>query len=411
MLANRLRGWLTAIAALCTLALTGGLRAQEGARVIEWYGYDDCIELYNDQCRVILTPAFGGKVMHYALNGKDSLVVDPDEAGFVYDPAADNRTFDGGGRFDFGPANQFPNRRLLKTGKWTGIVTGARSALLRSPVDPLSGLQLEREFVLDAEGAGLQVTQRMRNLTDSPVSAFYWARTFALGNGIVIIPSTEPRWYARGYSRKEGELLNVDPPEDPSILRVEGYTLILEAPAFPKMGFDSTAGWCAYAMPNDLLMIRTFPVYRDRWYGDIVGGILSIYYDPDYRGRSVVEIEPIGPVEHMAPGEESSFTERWTLHPFPFPADRRKLDLKQVENLRQGVSGKLSDSGKLHRRTTLSFLCESRTTCFAPFLLASPRYSGVFQSRKYIGPSTIYCLSRHLSNRAIPPQFAREIFA
>jgi hypothetical protein len=42
-----------------------------------------------------------------------------------------------------------------------------------------------------------------------------------------------------------------------------------------------------------------------------------------------VELEPIGPRERLAPGEVASFTERWSLSAFPFPADGR-VNLKRV---------------------------------------------------------------------------------
>lgn len=304
--------------------------AHEGADVVEWYGYEDCIELENADCRVILTPSFGGKIMVYALHGQNTLVVDPAEEGFVYDPEADNRTFDGGGRFDFGPTAQFPNRRLYQTGKWTGEIVGDRRARLTSPVDPAAQLQMVREFVLDSSGAGLQVTQTIRNVGEQPASVFYWARTFALGHGIVVVPKTPPIWYRDGYARMEGSLLNANPKGDPAVVQSAEHTVVLDAPLFPKMGFDSTAGWCAYAMPNDLLMVRRFPVFPERMYGDLSGGFLSIYYNLDYLGKSVVEIEPIGPVELLQPSEAASFTERWELYEFPFPDERESFDLKDV---------------------------------------------------------------------------------
>ena len=43
------------------------LSAAEGARVIAFHGFNDCIELTNGKARVILCPAVGGRVLEYSI--------------------------------------------------------------------------------------------------------------------------------------------------------------------------------------------------------------------------------------------------------------------------------------------------------------------------------------------------------
>jgi hypothetical protein len=89
------------------------------------------------------------------------------------------------------------------------------------------------------------------------------------------------------------------------------------------------------AETGDLLFVKRFAVYPDRVYNEAAGLTISIWYPEDRR----VELEPIGPRERLKPGESASFTEDWHLLAFPFPADRKQVDLQQ---LRQVVS-KLPD--------------------------------------------------------------------
>ena len=104
-------------------------------------------------------------------------------------------------------------------------------------------------------------------------------------------------------------------PEDPQIRR-QGNTLqIFPTPRKPKLGFDSYAGEIVYLAPNDLLFLKRFPTYPDRVYNEVAGLTMSVWY-PD---REMIELEPIGPREHLEPGESASFTEDWWLVPYKFP--------------------------------------------------------------------------------------------
>jgi hypothetical protein len=55
-----------------------------------------------------------------------------------------------------------------------------------------------------------------------------------------------------------------------------------------------------------------------------------------YQDR-LAELEPIGPLENLGPGEEASFTEHWSLLPFTFPVAGQDLDLGAVRALVAGL--------------------------------------------------------------------------
>jgi hypothetical protein len=62
-----------------------------------------------------------------------------------------------------------------------------------------------------------------------------------------------------------------------------------------KIGFDSTAGWIAYAAKSNLLLVKRFAARADLPYGEMLGLTFSAFY---YRDR-LVELEPIGPLEEV----------------------------------------------------------------------------------------------------------------
>jgi hypothetical protein len=173
------------------------------------------------------------------------------------------------------------------------------------------------------------VTQTIRNVSERTVEYCHWSRTFGQGGGIVVLPTTTPSRFPNLYVMYQPDGAIQMRPVDPHIRRQGEFLVIDGVPQFPKLGFDSAAGWFGYAMPNNLLWVKQFPVDRDRVYNEVAGLTISIWY-PD---KPMVELEPIGPRERLAPGESASFTETWTLHAFQFPAGGQAIDVESVSRL------------------------------------------------------------------------------
>ena len=333
----------TALLTLVVVWLTRALPVfsdEPGARVINFFGYEDSIELYNEDCSVKLTPAVGGKVMSYQLNGKEALFVIPEEAGFRYDPNSSDRIKSSGGRFDFGLELDVPPRTELWVGPWEGEISGRRQATLTSPHHDATGVQVIREFTLAAKGTHLRCKQTLINVSDRTVSYSHWGRTFANSDGIVVIPLSDWSRYRNHYVWMETRTLVNIAPEDPHISIRDNCLVITGAPKFAKLGMDSKEGWFSYLMPHDLLFVKKYPVCPDRRYAERVPMTISIWYKDDYHeNQSVTELEPIGPQEIMAPGERSSFTEEWYLVDHAFPDIRENLNVPAVVKASETAMG------------------------------------------------------------------------
>jgi hypothetical protein len=297
-----------------------------GAAVVEFYGYPDCIRLENDTTRVILCPRAGGRVLEYALNDANALYLPPGDEGWEEGAGAANMT---AGRFDIGPEQTIPRHEKLWSGRWTGAIIGDRSARLTSQPDDATGVQLVREFTLDEKSSRLDCKQTFRNISNSTNEYCHWGRTFALGGGICIIPLTEPSRFPNGYVMYEGpSLINIRP-VDPKIRKQDGFLVITGAPKEPKLGMDTSAGWFAYLMKNNLLFVKRFPVQPERPYNEVAGLTMSIWYP----NRPMCELEPIGPREKLDPGRAASFTETWHLLPHAFPKNEESLVPREVADV------------------------------------------------------------------------------
>jgi hypothetical protein len=309
------------------LAISRGADAgrHPGVSRVDFFGYKDCLRLANDTTRVVLCHQAGGRVLEYSLHGKNAIWLDPQQQGWELANGAAGIDLCGG-RFDIGPEMIVPRRPALWAGRWTAEAIGPRAARLTSAADEATGVQLVREFTLDAVGSRLQCTQTIRNVSQRTKAWCHWSRTLAVGGGIAIVPLTPHGRFPNGYVMYEERNLINPRPTDPNIRERDGFLEVLGPPKFRKLGMDSQAGWFAYLMPNDLLFVKRYKVYPDKLYGEVAGLTISIWYDRNVR----CELEPIGPLEHLEPGAAASFTEEWQLEPFTFPAAGQSVDLQRV---------------------------------------------------------------------------------
>ncbi len=295
------------------------------ARVISYFGYQHAIELCNSDFRVVLCPEVGGRILEYSYRGTNVLFLSVEDK--EWRPGASPPS--SAGRFDIGPELTIPEHLVLWSGTWTGEITGPRSARMTSQPDSATGVQLVREFELSPTSSQLRCRQTIVNVSDAAREWCHWSRTFVAGGGICLIPATRPSRFPVGYVMyEEGGLINFRP-DDPRIRLRHGVFEILGAPRKPKLGFDSAAGLMAYLAPGNLLFVKRFTVDRDRVYNEAAGLTISVWY-PE---RDMVELEPIGPREHLLPGESASFTEEWWLAPFPFPAAPESLNTAEVRKV------------------------------------------------------------------------------
>ncbi len=314
---------------LAAISSMAGAADFAGARMVDERGYTGCVELSNETTRVVLEPNLGGRVLRYALRGTEALYQDPTFDGATRDTPGRGALIPGG-RFDIGPEATRPPRPVFWLGRWRVEITGDRAARLTSEVDPQTGLQLVRDFRLDPSASHLACTQTIINRGGTPRAACHWSRTLADGGGICVVPVNPASRYPKGYLTyaPEGFLL-FRPPEEPNVSVRDGALLIIGPPQQKKFAVDVSEGWLAYLTRAGLLLVKRFAVYPDRTYGEIAGNAVSIWYSEE----RACELEPIGPMETLAPGARASFTEHWWLHPFVFPARRTDVDLAAVRRM------------------------------------------------------------------------------
>ena len=304
------------------------------AGVVTYHGYTQAIELKRGNARAVLCPQAGGRVLEFAVDGKDAMFLDEQEKN--WQPGKPGPI--SAGRFDYGPELTVIPHPKTWSGEWTGEITGPHSAKLTGPRDEPAGIQVVREFHLERNNTvRLSCKQTLTNISKEVREVCHWGRSFSPGGGICLIPlGDRPSRFPSNYAMYEDSAVINVRNADEQIRERDGFLEILAPPRKPKLGFDSQAGWLGYLMPNNTLFVKRFATHPDRVYNEAAGLTLSVWYPTGPR----IELEPIGPRERLSPGESASFTEIWWLLPYPFPKAGQQIDLKHLnEQVTKQASG------------------------------------------------------------------------
>ena len=305
----------------------------EGARFIDTAGYADCVELSNGTTRVVIEPNMGGRVLSYALEGEEVLFQDARYDGVLADTKLPHNLLPGG-RFDLGPELTLPPREAIWSGRWRAEIIGPRHVRLTSAIEPSLGLQVIRRFELGPENARLVCEQTVVNRGGVERSVSYWGRTFVPAGGVCLVPLNPRSRFPAGYLEYlTRDAIGQHAAEDPRIMSRDGVLIIDGTPLTSKVMVDASDGWLAYITRGNLLFLTTFPIETDRLYGGVASDSVAIWFD-----ALRCELEPLGPLERLPPGEAAVFTQVWSLHPFT-PTEGGMVDMDSVRSIasRQGI--------------------------------------------------------------------------
>jgi hypothetical protein len=190
------------------------------------------------------------------------------------------------------------------------ITTLPDGLVLDGNTEPGTGIRKRIEIHLDPQRPAATLVHTLANQGLWEVELAPWALTMFRLGGTVILPLQGAGSQPDGLlPDRHISLWPYSRLADPR-LRLEDDFILLEArPQSPpfKIGAFAPQGWIAY-WRDGLLFRKTFAVHPALPYPDL-GCNVETYCDGDF-----VELESLGPLARLAPGESVTHTETWELY-------------------------------------------------------------------------------------------------
>ena len=266
----------------------------------------NCYKLSNGQVEVVVTTDIGPRVMRYGFVGGENIL--GELPGSMAEKDRNSWQSWGGHRLWIAPEGQ-PKSYGPDNSPIKHTVTGG-TIRLEQPVEPGTHIQKTIEVTLDASGAGVTLRHTLTNRGPKPFELAPWALTVMNPGGTAIVPQ-EP------YESHDTALLPARPMvlwhySDLSDARFKigpkFLRLSTDAGKEPpqKIGIGNKQGWVAYAR-NGLLFLKKTTYQASKSYPDY-GCNFEVYTAGNF-----IEVESLGYLQTLAPGQSAEHTEHWTL--------------------------------------------------------------------------------------------------
>ncbi|HEX7393600.1 MAG TPA: hypothetical protein VF313_01625 [Anaerolineaceae bacterium] len=273
---------------------------------IEYNGWPNCYRLFNDLVELVITSDVGPRIIRYAFIGEpNEFMENPEDAGKT--GGVDWRLY-GGHRLWHAPEDKvrtyFPDNYAVQVRQYSKFLR------VTQLTEPTTGIQKEIDIRLDPETSHVKVTHRLVNNNLWQIELSAWALSVMDVGGVAILPLPP-----RGEHPKDilaSSTLTLWPYtdlSDPRWTLGKKYVLFRQNPRWPnpqKIGALVPDGWVAYARAGHLF-VKKFTCYLDGAYPDY-GCAVELFNRAD-----MAEMETLGPVVLLAPGEGVEHIEDWYL--------------------------------------------------------------------------------------------------
>jgi hypothetical protein len=257
----------------------------------------------------------GPRIVDFRLQGKDNLLhVRSSEVG---KSGESEWMFRGGWRLWIAPERRETTYELDNV-RCHAEVRDDRTLIVTAPDQPTAGIRKSIEVSLAPDEPKLRIVSRIRNITQGPLTYAAWSLPVLRPGGRAFVPLDVGSLTAFDATRKL-VLWSYTEFDDPRyrfgdrLVEID-HSKVRPAPAGQtgrredesKIGVDSAQGWSAYLLDGTLFLKR-FPHDETGTYPD-GGSTIEVYSSHEF-----LELEHLGPLTTIAPGEEIALAEEWWL--------------------------------------------------------------------------------------------------
>lgn len=274
--------------------------------MVAFNGWERCVRLHNDDIELLITRDVGPRVIRCGfIDGPNCFAEIPGQQGGMHEPEWMIR---GGHRFWVAPEAK-PWSYELDNEPYQALTAIAGGVRCEQAPGPVTGLAKTLDITLEADRNCVTLLHRLTNHASAPVRCAPWALT-VMGPGaqaIIPLPAKIPHterltanqaWRLWGYTDLSDPRWTLTP-----------RTLFFRQDATRgpnKLGIAHAEGWVG-AQRENCLLIKAFDYLPDACYPD--GGCnFETFANADF-----LEVETLGALVTLAPGESTEHTERWSL--------------------------------------------------------------------------------------------------
>lgn len=290
--------------------------------------YRQCYAMSNDTVQVIVTADIGPRVISYKLLSGKNIFAEMDSKVSMKTDYGEWHPW-GGHRLLHAP-EAVPRSYVPDDSPVTVKQISKNALKLTPPVEKQTGIQKEMLVRLDDSGPGVEITHYLTNKSIWPVELAPWALSVMREGGEAIIPN-EPSASASVLPVRKMALWNYTDLSDPRWIFGTRYTRIRcdkKYQTSQKGGFENKRGWTGYLQAGDLF-IKRFEYDRTKTYPD------EGCNNEVYTAGSLIEIESLGHMWKLDPGQTATHIERWYLFNIALPATEEALDLTIQRHLKE----------------------------------------------------------------------------
>lgn len=184
----------------------------------------------------------------------------------------------------------------------------AKGILLTQPTEADTGIGKSIRIQMHDDRPALTLLHTLRNDGLWPIELAPWALTQLKLGGVIILPQVTAVPNSGLLPNRRMSLWPYTRWDEPRIQLHDDYFLLDARPDTPcKIGYFNTIGWAGYAY-KDVLLCKCFAVNPEPTYPDFGCNVET------YSGDLFVELETLGPLTRLEPGQSVSLEETWELY-------------------------------------------------------------------------------------------------
>ena len=272
---------------------------------VPYRGWPNCYRLANGEVELIVTGDVGPRIIRFGFIGDDNEFGEfAEQVGRV--GGSEWRIY-GGHRLWHSPEDK--GRTYCADNGPVKVVEENGTVRVIQPPEATTGIQKEITIVLDPASSQVEVQHFLRNVGLWPVELAPWALSVMAPGGMGIVPQPTKAHPDRLLPNR---VLVLWPYTDMTDTRIQwGSRFIFlrqdeKAQTPTKIGLSADDGWSAYLCKGHLFL-KTFEYIEGANYPDH-GCSLEMYTND-----RMLELETLGPLQRLAPGDVVEHVEHWFL--------------------------------------------------------------------------------------------------